>query len=131
MIDENKIREAAKGYCDELALSSKTCVFTEDAFVEGAKWAQEEFVRSLWHEEMPDLAEIPLYKDKLTLDKRGFPLRYAEILTDEMQRISIWSDYLYSEEDWQRYYVKPYGINRWCYVSDFLPKKPKKGGRDE
>lgn len=37
MIDENKIREAAKGYCDELALSSKTCAFTEDAFVEGAK----------------------------------------------------------------------------------------------
>lgn len=88
--------------------------------VNGARW----YLQSLWHDasEMPDASIIPLYKDNSVKDAVGAPLRSCVILTDDLQHITIFSDHLYSEEDWQTHYVEHYGIHKWLYVSDIMPK---------
>lgn len=120
MIDEKKIQEAAEAYTDTLWVSDDCCTASTDGFLSGVRW----FRQNLWHDasEIPDVASMPLYKDKTVKDKAGFPLCYCTILTDDMKHITVFSDYLYSDSDWQTHYVIPNGIRRWCYVSDLLQK---------
>lgn len=93
------------------------------AAVNGARW----FMQSLWHDasEMPDVAKIPLYKDEKPKDAIGAPLRMCTILTDDLRKIEIFSDYLYNEKDWKKHCVDRYCFNKWCFVSDLLPEEFK------
>ena len=49
MIDNNKIKSAAQGYCDATYGTLDTNPFIAEAFRKGAKWAINEFLENLWH----------------------------------------------------------------------------------
>ena len=48
MIDEKKIKEAAMQHSRWLSSNHEEST-ASDSFMEGAKWMQEEFLKSLWH----------------------------------------------------------------------------------
>ena len=50
MIDKNKIKSAAQGYCDATYGTINTNPFIAEAFRKGAKWAINEFLKNLWHQ---------------------------------------------------------------------------------
>lgn len=49
MIDNNKIKSAAQGYCDATYGTLDTNPFIAEAFRQGANWAINEFLKDLWH----------------------------------------------------------------------------------
>ena len=57
MIDNKKIEEAALGYCAKCSdianrnidLDEDECVDLHNGFIDGAKWAINEFIKDLWH----------------------------------------------------------------------------------
>ena len=55
MIDDKKIEEAAKQHSEESYISGYFQACYKDAFIDGAKWMQEEFLKNLWH----PTSEIP------------------------------------------------------------------------
>lgn len=125
MIDEKKIEEAAREYekkyssiCRKKeqrdkkngALFSVWNISADVAFKDGAQWALEEFVKSLWHKAKEE------------------PRNKASVLViggDNDDTIYyLTSDY----QDWN-HEVELWDINKWCYTSDLLPKE--KGGNNE
>lgn len=82
----------------------------KEAFVRGAEWAQEEFVKKLWH----DASEEPCgHKEHIIIkyDKLDYGCNFQV------------GDFT----NWKRFAeVSP--SFRWCYFSDVLPKK--KGGEE-
>ena len=65
MIDNKKIEEAAKQHSEESYVSGYFQACYKDAFMEGAKWAQKEFLKDLQHTntEEPDKSK----RDIITL----------------------------------------------------------------
>lgn len=55
MIDNKKIVDVAKQHSEESYISGVFQACYKDAFTDGAKWMQEEFLKDLWH----DVDEIP------------------------------------------------------------------------
>lgn len=108
MIDEKRIKEAASSYVGGKPDAATERISVEQAsFMDGALWAQREFLNSLWH----DTSEEPKSKDECS---SIFALdRYKGI--KEMR---------YREEygDWERIVIV-YDMVAWCYVDDLLPKK--------
>ena len=49
MIDKDKIKSAAQGYCDATYGTLDDHPLIAEAFKEGANWAINEFLKSLWH----------------------------------------------------------------------------------
>lgn len=49
MIDKNKIKSAAQGYCDATYGTLNTNPFIAEAFRKGANWASMSFLKDLWH----------------------------------------------------------------------------------
>ena len=49
MIDKNKIKSAAQGYCDITYGTLDSHPLIAEAFREGANWAINEFLKNLWH----------------------------------------------------------------------------------
>ena len=49
MIDDKKIEEAARYYCNNRYPASQDAPFIAEGFRHGAKWAINEFLNSLWH----------------------------------------------------------------------------------
>ena len=64
MIDDKKIEEAAKQHSEESYISGYFQACYKDAFIDGAKWMQEEFLKDLWHpaSEEPDKNHFVLFK---------------------------------------------------------------------
>ena len=60
MIDDKKIEEAAKQHLEESYISGYFQACYKDAFMEGAKWIQEEFLKDLWHpaNEIPKIGRV-------------------------------------------------------------------------
>ena len=60
MIDNKKIEEAAKQHSEESYISGYFQACYKDAFIEGAKWMQEEFLKDLWHpaDEIPKIGRV-------------------------------------------------------------------------
>ena len=50
MIDEKKIDEAARNYCNNRYPASQDAPFIAEGFRHGAKWAISEFLKDLWHD---------------------------------------------------------------------------------
>lgn len=63
MIDKNKIKSAAQGYCDATYGTLNTNPFIAEAFRKGANWAINEFLKDLWHsaDEEPNHEAIRTY----------------------------------------------------------------------
>ncbi len=126
MIDEKKIEEAAyaflektrEAYTWDCGIVSYSTEIKEieneikDDFVAGALWAQQEFVKSLWH----DASEEPKeHTDIVYIDDKG----------------NVWSEYDYCAEKyddsmrkgWQSFITLGIILIKWCYLSDILPKE--------
>ena len=68
MIDNKKIEEAALGYCAKCSdiinrnvdLDEDECVDLYNGFIDGAKWAINEFLKNLWHpaNEVPEIGRV-------------------------------------------------------------------------
>ena len=110
MINDKKIEDAAKQHSEESYISSYFQACYKDAFMEGAKWAINEFLKNLWH----PASEIPCEGKYLVVEYN---------VTDTIK------DYLsfkrlegYLGWNWIPY-CKSANVTQWLYVDDLLPKK--------
>ena len=101
MIDNKKIEEATKQHSEESYISDYFQACYKDAFIESAKWMQEEFLKDLWHpaDEMPNENNevICVDKDSRTITYNG---------------IANW---------WA--FCRTHDVTHWLYVDDLLPKE--------
>lgn len=100
MIDKNKIKSAAQGYCDATYGTLNTNPFIAEAFRKGANWAINEFLKDLWHsaDEEPEKFRIILYT--------GGSINTAMLVRNN------WNTKVCLLE-----------IKKWCYIDDLFPKK--------
>ena len=110
MIDNKKIEDAAKQHSEESYISGYFQACYKDAFMDGAKWAINEFLKDLWH----PASEIPCEGKYLVVEYN---------VTDTIK------DYLsfkrldgYLGWNWISY-CKSANVTRWLYIDDLLPKK--------
>lgn len=108
MIDKNKIKSAAQGYCDATYGTLNTNPFIAEAFRKGANWAINEFLKDLWHSntEEPDKSKSDIIT--LGFDNDAY-LRFKESI-------------LWNKESW-RHSISRCQITKWAYLSDILPKE--------
>ena len=107
MIDKDKIKSAAQGYCDAIYGTLYTNPFIVEAFREGANWAINEFLKDLWHdaEEEPYSNLSPILLDGR--DREG-----CQIVKTSFFRSGYWNKT-----------VEYYGIIRWLYIDDLFPEE--------
>ena len=114
MIDKNKIKSAAQGYCDATYGTLNTNPFIAEAFRKGAKWAINEFLKDLWH---PNTEEPDKRKsDIITIGSYNYI------------SIHLTESFIWKEESW-RHSISRCQITKWAYLSDILPKQ--KGGNHD
>ena len=108
MIDKNKIKSAAQGYCDATYGTLNTNPFIAEAFRQGANWAINEFLNDLWHPntEEPDKSKSDIIT--LGFDNDAF-LQFKESI-------------FWNKESW-RHSISRCQIIKWAYLSDILPKE--------
>lgn len=113
MIDDEKIRkEAFNRYT--IPWEGQTYLSSEVfAFFRGAKWALQEFKKSLWHDakEEPRKYALCLVYAKFTYEGH---VPFEEYVTSVYTPLGWTEDYFPQGYD--------YTIIRWCYLSDLLPK---------
>ena len=106
MINDKKIEEAAvksanylKGICDFTVINA-----FEEGFKEGAKWAIEQFLKSLWH---------PASKE---------PEKFRKILYTGGSIDTTDTTMLITNNSWNTK-VCLLEIKKWCYIDDLLLKE--------
>ena len=111
MIDNNKIKSAAQGYCDATFGTLDTNPFIAEAFRKGAKWAVNEFLNDLWHDIFNEC--IPHGKMVIVEYTSDGGIYYRSIkIPDDIQ--------------WIRGFSCEKRLRRWIYVDDLLPKEGDK-----
>ena len=102
MIDDKKIEEAAKQHSEESYISGYFQACYKDAFIDGAKWMQEELLKDLWHpaSEEPEKNHFVLFKTA----GNSFETEYIV------------------KNDWATI-VRCFKVVKWFYVDDLFPKK--------
>lgn len=108
MIDKDKIKSAAQGYCDATYGTLDTNPFIAEAFRKGAHWAINEFLKDLWHPntEEPDKSKSDIIT--LGFDNDAF-LQFKESI-------------FWNKESW-RHSISRCQIIKWAYLSDILPNE--------
>ena len=108
MIDDKKIEDAARYYCNNRYPASQDAPFIAEGFRHGAKWAINEVLKDLWHPntEEPD-------KNKSDIITLGF---------DNDAYLQFKESILWNEESW-RHSISRCQIIKWAYLSDILPKE--------
>ena len=106
MIDNKKIEEAAFDFNDGELTSDK---FIRAAFICGAKWAINEFLKDLWHHASEE------------------PREFAEVLAEAKITESIKTYISFKRNDalfknWDAY-SSGANITRWLYIDDLFQKK--------
>ena len=109
MIDNKKIEEAAKQHSEESYISSYFQACYKDAFMEGAKWAINEFLKNLWYpaEDIPE-QERPVL---VVYKHGGYSIEYWKAYNISGQ-VNYWT----------------LDITQWLYVDELFPKK---GGKHD
>lgn len=105
MIDDKKIEEAARYYCNNRYPASQDAPFIAEGFRHGAKWMREEFLKDLWH----DVDEIPKRAKAFIFECGDYSMNY------HVGMMFNPNDYKKNAEIWH--------MNRWCYLEDILPKQ--------
>lgn len=105
MIDNKKIEEAAKQHSEESYISDYFQACYKDAFMEGAKWVINEFLKDLWH---PNTEEPDKSK--------------SDIITHNDAYLQFKESILWNTESW-RHSISRCQIIKWAYLSDILPEK--------
>ena len=108
MIDEKKIEEAVRNYCNNRYPTSQDAPFIAEGFRHGARWAINEFLNDLWHPntEEPDKSKSDIIT--LGFDNDAF-LQFKESI-------------FWNKESW-RHSISRCQIIKWAYLSDILPKQ--------
>ena len=108
MIDDKKIEEAARYYCNNRYPASQDAPFIAEGFRHGARWAINEFLNDLWHPntEDPDKSKSDIIT--LGFDNDAF-LQFKESI-------------FWNKESW-RHSISRCQIIKWAYLSDILPKE--------
>ena len=77
MINNKKIEEAAKQHSEESYISSYFQACYKDAFMEGTKWAINEFLKDLWHpaNEIPEIGRVIIIENHYPDGRIEFPSR--------------------------------------------------------
>ena len=103
MIDKNKIKSAAQGYCDATYGTINTNPFIAETFRKGANWAINEFLKDLWHpaDEEPEKFRKILYTG-------------GSIDTTDTTMLII--------NNSCNTKVCLLKIKKWCYIDDLFPK---------
>ena len=111
MINDKKIEEAARYYCNNRYPASQDAPFIADGFRLGAKWAVNELLKDLWH----PASEEP---------KENFDLVYINN-TKEFREISSYNSDRFNDlfgKGWEAA-CRMFGIYKWAYKDDLLPKE--------
>ena len=77
MINDKKIEDAAKQHSEESYISDYFQACYKDAFMEGTKWAINEFLKDLWHpaNEVPEIGRIIIIENHYSDGRIEFPSR--------------------------------------------------------
>lgn len=106
MIDDKKIEEAARYYCNNRYPASQDAPFIAEGFRHGANWAINEFIKDLWH----PASEKPLLRNgKCLVVYNGGTIGIFKI------------SFVYKMLS--NYGKDSMGWKYWCYVSDLFPKE--------
>lgn len=108
MIDNKKIVDVAKQHSEESYISGVFQACYKDAFTDGAKWMQEEFLNDLWHsaEEEP---------------KRETQRTYILGMTRASES-GVLPMLLRQNTDWKEFSVS-HAVTRWLYIDDLFLKE--------
>ena len=103
MINNKKIEDAAKQHSEESYISGYFQACYKDAFMDGAEWMQEEFLKDLWHpaSEEPKKGRVFLYETMF----EGYGINQ-----------------IINGNEW-KYIIKYQKATQWLYIDDLLPKK--------
>ena len=103
MIDKEKIKESSWKYNISESLEGE---IARRAYMDGAHWAIQEFLKDLWH----GIKEEP---------KKGkwIVTRYLNDDNDYVYEVDINT----STTPWKEY-ARKYRITQWLYIDDLLPK---------
>lgn len=109
MIDDKKIEDAAKQHSEKSYISGYFQACYKDAFMDGAKWAINKFLKDLWH---------PASEE---------PREFAEVLAEAKITESIKTYISFKRNDalfknWDAY-SSCANITRWLYIDDLFPKE--------
>ena len=104
MIDKNKIKSAAQGYCDATYGTLNTNPFIAEAFRKGANWAINEFLKDLWY---------PVSKE---------PEKFRKILYTGGSVDTTDTTMLITNNSWNTK-VCLLEIKKWCYLDDLFTKE--------
>lgn len=117
MIDDKKIEEAARYYCNNRYPASQDAPFIAEGFRHGAKWAINELIKNLWHpaSEMPD-------KNRICLVRVVYHPNHGMFQDEERIEQSSFHDFGWYDYDF-KYIGTNYDIISWLYVGDLLPKE--------
>ena len=112
MIDDKKIEEEARYYCNNRYPASQDAPFIAEGFRKGARWAIHEFLKNLWHpaEEEPKKNRLVLTDTRSIMDKDH--VCWTTVKLTENGYIRNWSNY-----------AKVTKITRWLYLDDLFPKE--------
>lgn len=110
MIDDKKIEEAARYYCNNRYPASQDAPFIAEGFRRGAKWAINELFKNLWHpaSEEPRNGAKFLYQNHY--NSRFY--YYIDKIDDILETYPNWSSY-----------VKHVRVIQWLYIEDLFPNE--------
>ena len=108
MIDDKKIEEAARYYCNNRYPASQDAPFIAEGFRKGARWAINEFLKDLWHD---------VFKERIPHGKRVI-VEYTYEGGMHYQSIKIPDDI-----QWVRGFSNEKRLRRWVYVDDLFPQE--------
>ena len=105
MIDDKKIEEAARNYCNNRYPASQDAPFIAEGFRHGAKWAVNEFLKNLWHQK----DEEPEGYDEWIL------LNYSAFNYYSLSQVKYF-------KSWKEF-VDRAPIESWLYIDDLFQKE--------
>lgn len=125
MIDDKKIEDAATAYSAKSAnitnrnidLDKDECVDLYNGFIDGAKWAINEFLKNLWH---PNTEEPE--KNRICLVRVVYHPNHGIFQDEERIEQSSFHDFGWYDYNF-KYIGANYDIISWLYVDDLFPKK--------
>lgn len=108
MINNKKIEDAAKQHSEESYISGYFQACYKDAFMDGAKWAINEFLETLWHN---------IFKEHIPSGKR--------VIVEYTYKGGVYYRSLKIPDDiqWVRGFSNEKRLRRWVYVDDLFPKE--------
>ncbi len=112
-----KIIEVSKRYCKKIGCNrGDDAALIIDGFINGARWAQEEFLKDLWHDASEEPKKDANCLVHISCEYEDTPEDNYKEYTTAMYLGGGWSeDHFPSEAD--------VFILKWCYLDDILPQK--------